>query len=152
MKLHQLWLIITFYWHSQNMKKVWKLFWPINFSIFFFLLIQLTWLLCGDLLKILFFGYFVLIWWQTTKKNQILKQSCKLLCVCFFFFLFVFKIATIFLKDPSLTEKTPSHLGLSCSVFACVTDRFRVWCCSDCDQSECPNDDKSILTWILFRQ
>ncbi len=27
--------------------------------------------------KILDFGYFVLIWWQTDKKQEILKQSCK---------------------------------------------------------------------------
>ncbi len=27
--------------------------------------------------KILDFGYFVLIWWQTDKKHEILKQGCK---------------------------------------------------------------------------
>ncbi len=27
--------------------------------------------------KILDFGYFVLIWWQTDKKQQIIKHSCK---------------------------------------------------------------------------
>ncbi len=33
-------------------------------------------ILCG-LPKFLDFGYFVLIWWQTDKKQEILKQSCK---------------------------------------------------------------------------
>ncbi len=28
------------------------------------------------LLKILHFDYFVLIWWETDKKQEILKQSC----------------------------------------------------------------------------
>ncbi len=27
--------------------------------------------------NILDFGFFVLIWWQTDKKQEILKQSCK---------------------------------------------------------------------------
>ncbi len=29
------------------------------------------------LLKILDFDYFVLIWWKSNKKQEILKQSCK---------------------------------------------------------------------------
>ncbi len=32
---------------------------------------------CGGSAKILDFGYFVLIWWQTDKKQEILKQSGK---------------------------------------------------------------------------
>ncbi len=32
--------------------------------------------------KILDFGYFVLIWRQTDKKQEILKQSCKDLFIC----------------------------------------------------------------------
>ena len=34
-------------------------------------------ILCGGSVKILDFTYFVLIWWQTDKKQEILKQSCK---------------------------------------------------------------------------
>ncbi len=34
-------------------------------------------ILCGGSAEILDFAYFVLIWWQTDKIREILKQSCK---------------------------------------------------------------------------
>ncbi len=37
----------------------------------------IPWFCVEGLPKILDFGYFVFIWWQTDKKQEILKQSCK---------------------------------------------------------------------------
>ncbi len=34
-------------------------------------------ILCGGSAENLGFVYFVLIWWQSDKKQEILKQSCK---------------------------------------------------------------------------